>query len=268
MNPPLVALSFSSFPKSRSGQTLRSSLGNEKGVLTILVLIFTPLLLTLFFAAAMTLHWLKTRSEESHLCRTTLLASQQRMAEHYEELLSYNPMVRALRAGKAIADLASSFPNPVAILVGNASRISIQSLQKAIALRQKYLVAKIASELILVRTKYWFQQRSLAAKRESESGGLWTTRTWGWVTSGPKDAQVVPDTVAGGPAIYRLQPDFSRSQELHASWRVSVSGDSIQRIWPTKIRGEGTCHATIEYNGKSKFKATLSGGQPLLSSTL
>lgn len=223
---------------------------SERGHVTIAMLAILPLLFTVFAFLAGALMLFKGDGAVRHVCRSALLASQEKIARDLRSLVALNPRAAILRAKRQAAEsaVAASSAYPVAAAAARARLAAVISQQMAFASKQRNLIfrSRIASAKspaeALARVK-------LALYRSVGTGNpKLITSTDG--DSAAASFELVANPPSSLTPDYQPSPAFEKKQEMRVSWSISLNQFLPQWLsdWIPAggLRSGGKCSVTIE----------------------
>lgn len=226
---------------------------NDRGSVSLAVLILTPLILASLALLAASYLLIKNDGDLRHLCRVQLLDSQERVRVILKNLMSLNKEARLLRRKRQIAERAVAMaPSPGEKTLALAALELVVIEQATLAARQQTLILRGRHE-------------SNIAPRATRHAIERTLRRARWVQSDSREAlgfrsdlsvgsfDVVADPPGSPTPDYNPSPRFSEHQRMRVVWSFQISGllpKWIQMLLKEpRLKFQANCSASLEGKG-------------------
>ena len=237
---------------------------NQRGSITISLLVLTPLFLAVLACSAGTYLTIRTDAKSRHICRVQLLSSQMRVAQLLEDLLALNSSAHRLRREREIADRNVRLAPPAVKFIAVAHQLTVIGRQLVLAAKQK--------ELILRGKLESFKGPSSASRKISEGlahdQALFSDRSVQLSAKTSVDVaffDVVPEPRGSLTPDYLPSANFERRQTMRLRWQMSVG--PLLPSWLTdsfttqkflaQLKLKAECSATLRKEN-SKWQPILS----------
>jgi len=120
----------------------RQSKFDDKGFISVSILILMPIFLVLFAIATAGALSIRATEKTKLICRQSVLAAQTKMLRKYDQLISLNPYARLLRAANKASKLSLVIP-----FYGAASAISVTEARLILNSMQKSIISSANFEM-------------------------------------------------------------------------------------------------------------------------
>jgi hypothetical protein len=221
---------------------------NQRGFLTISLLIFMPLLISTIAVVAGAFFLFKSDSSTRHECRVQLLNVQAEVAEDLKKLLAMNSRAKALRKRRMMAERAvilaleptTKATAQAALLAVIVQQLTFGANQRALILHAKWLsrTGPESARVKIVRTV-----RQTSSERSTSNLPI-TTHT----QSGAFN--VVASPIGSPTPDYNPSAEFSKSQRMKVRWNAAIT--KLLPAWFSQaldlehLQFSGNCSVTLE----------------------
>lgn len=209
-------------------------LNDKNGFATSGLLLLMPLLLAVIATITAAFYLLKDEGQTRHICRTSALAMQGKVADQLNALIAMNPRATALRLDRQAAEDAvrntAGIPYANAVAVANLNRVIV--LQTLHAAKQKATIASAKHAIWLSRLNLNAKLRAtLRLQSELQTEQENTLGLAGLSSNAPIQSEVSINTpefsVEAKPQDsltpdYEPADDFTTREALHVKWRLEV----------------------------------------------
>ncbi len=221
---------------------------NERGFLTVSLLIFMPLFMSILAVIAGAFLLMKGDSSTRHECRMRLLSVQTEVASDLKKLLAMNQQAAILRRRRLLAERAAL------AAVEPASKTAAQAALLAVIVQQ--LAFGVQQQALIIHGK-WLSTSGPESARAKIISTAQQTRPEPSANSLPVNTHTMVGafhliaTPPGSPTPdYKPAPGFSRTQKMKVRWSLPVN--RFLPAWFNQIldldgiRTSAECSATLE----------------------
>ena len=241
----MVFLQTRFYDKTKS-QLLKNPQKNRKGFMTVSLLVFLSLIITVIIGFSLMSVGIKNITHSQSLCIKGLIQTQKELKPFLKKLLALNNRVKQLHYSRQAIDVAIASALASVVLIPKVPKLkkirdTIKKQQKTLRLQQELLLKKA----FLSKTKNLNQlKQKLKAKKAFQ------IKNHSFI----KKALAVKKEKLGQQAfIYKPVENFKQQQKIRLSWKLNPFG----RLHPDRkfllIEGSASqrlsCTATLQKKG-------------------
>ena len=224
---------------------------NQKGLSTVLMLSFLPILLSIVLLFMAIFLVFKFRSQTQYICQTQLLKLQNQNEKTIQELFRLNPKATKLRL-QLISQQAKLF---IAVANLNFPAITFYKIQIEKTKAQQLLL-EIQQKNILTQNQLQNQIQIIQLQNlirnnfaELSQINFFLLNAHQFQIQSQTRSLAVEKVWSGNGAAYQRKNGFSEKQTLSVNWKYQMQSNLNWSSTQQNIEYQNACSATIEQKG-------------------
>lgn len=205
-------------------------MNNNKGFITIAVIIFLPFIFIVLFGSLWTLWFIKQKHSLDNICYQSVLKAQETLIKGNQNLLRLNPYAKSLIIQKKLMNKLILASPPQVKIAARAKKQLIIKQQKALYLKQRAIIH--SSNLISQQSLYNLKRR--LQKKLHKILRFWGKSQFANINFQPywpnSQIKVLTHDIA---STYKRGLKHSTKQTLSATWKIDLN--EIIPLWLQKI---------------------------------